>query len=171
MPCYKLVLAGNDHFLDQWGLFRAKKMTIWLKYVLFGLKKYLFWSYQPSCDHQGLSLAKKWLFIAKRLSREAGFGKNRPFLRPMSTSWAKKRLFKPILRGSEIWWFFNFSLEMLPKPPNPLSRLQILGPAPFVAQLAPQKKRMGLKTPIFGQFLESSKTDVVVPKSVTLIPR
>jgi hypothetical protein len=26
IPCYKLVLAANDHFLEQSGLFRAKKL-------------------------------------------------------------------------------------------------------------------------------------------------
>ena len=42
MPCYKLVLAGNDHFLDQWGLFRAKKWLFWTRMWFLGSKRTFF---------------------------------------------------------------------------------------------------------------------------------
>jgi hypothetical protein len=35
-------------------------------------------------------MAKYFFFVKNKLSRKAGFGKNRPFLRPMSTFWPKK---------------------------------------------------------------------------------
>jgi hypothetical protein len=70
--------------------------------VQLRLKIHLFGINNNQVNKQVLSLAKKRLIIAKyiyfskKLFKTAGFGKNRPFLRPMSTFWAKKGHIKSV---------------------------------------------------------------------------
>jgi hypothetical protein len=70
--------------------------------VDLGLKKDLFGVYKRLKTNRDFP-GPKWIFIAnfvfivrQKILKKAGFGKNRLFLRPMSTFWTQKGHFKPI---------------------------------------------------------------------------
>jgi hypothetical protein len=101
-------LAATDHFLYQRGLFRAKERLFWSEMGFFGSKmiwgsKRTFLGFINVLRPTGTFLGQKWIFIAnfvfivrQKILKKAGFGKNRLFLRPMSTFWTQKGHFKPI---------------------------------------------------------------------------
>jgi hypothetical protein len=75
MPCYNLVLATNDHVLEQSGLFRAKKLLFW-SYISFWASERNFMGLttllRPSRTFLGPKMAiySKICFLAKKTAKK-----------------------------------------------------------------------------------------------------